>query len=211
VIAPALSLLLLAVGQAPATPRVELTSRGIVVATLPTVLADEPVRKHLATGLTTTLVVEVELEGDTGGPRRGAAQVAVRWDLWDEKFLLTLADRDGERHVELQGEEALRTWWSAARLQVLPVPLRSPRPLLATVRLTVLPFSRAEEEDTRSWFLRSLQRTDAREPAPAVSGEPKEQARTGLSEVYNALMATSIGRRSLLTYDWEVPVSETSP
>ena len=209
-IAPVLSLVLLATVEVGAGPRVELREGTVVVRALPPVLAHEAVRKHLVTGLTTTLVVEVDLRTGRGRRFTGVAHIGVRWDLWEEKFLLSVKAFDGESTLEVGGEAALDSWWSVTSLTVLGPPAVLGVPLRATVRLTILPFSHAEEEDTRSWFLRSLQR-DSRGAAAAAPGDPSVKERTGLSEVYDALMATSIGRRSLLTFTWEVPVVEGSP
>jgi hypothetical protein len=216
---PALVLVLLAAPKPVAAPRVEIGHEVAVVAALPPVLGDEAVHRHLGSGLTTTLVLEVEIRGGSVGTLAGGAQVGVRWDLWDEKYLLTVTDLEGEKRFDLQGEESLLAWWSAATFAVAPAPRERTGPARASLRLTVLPFSRAEEEDTRAWFLRSLQRGGAEEPAPVESFRPtttepvrlSSGRQTGLSQVFNAAIATSIGRRSLLTYTWEVPVTGAGP
>jgi len=73
------------------TPRLEAGSGSRLVLTgLPPILADEEVKEHLTTGLTTTLQFRVG-----GNKLAGGARVEIRYDLWDEVFLVKAGGIDG--------------------------------------------------------------------------------------------------------------------
>jgi len=105
--------------------------------------------------------------------------------------------------------DELSAWWRALGLVFYPVAtgLRVP-PAQAKVDLLVLPFSQAEQRDAQDWLLRSFR-------APGGSGEEESagpgQSTSGgpLRAFYGALLAASIGQRSLIKYSWTVTVTES--
>ena len=76
----------------------------------------------------------------------------------------------------------------------------------------MLPFSQAEQRDAQEWLLRSF-RADSppATPAPPVAipsraGGGRAPATAPVREFYGAMLAASIGRRSLTSWSWTVPV-----
>lgn len=167
---------------------------GVVLTRLPSVLSHEEIRGHLGTGLTTTLAFEVRVPGSKA---RGGARIDVRYELWDEVWLVTRADTSGRtQRASFPSFERLEAWWRDLRLEVLRA---SGSDDLAEVRLRVIPFSQSEQLDAQRWFSRSL----AEQPsgsAGAVSGILEEPS----GDLFNLLLATSIRRPALLEFEWKV-------
>lgn len=192
-----LAVLLLAGPAAAAGPALERSAEAVTLTRLPPLLRSNEVRRHLETGLTTTLAFEIRLTG--GGRVRGGARIDIRYELWDEIWLVTRADTLGRtQRARFPSFEQLETWWRDLRLDVLPA--RTPAGP-AEVRLRVIPFSQSEQLDAQRWFSRSLA-TESADSAGAVSGLLEEPS----GDLFNLLLATSIGRPALQEYEWKLAV-----
>jgi hypothetical protein len=186
-------------------PALEAAREGITLSRLPLILGEEEVRKQLGTGLTTSFAFEAATRGAGGGKIKGAARVDVRYDLWDEVYIVTRIDASGHAaRVTLPSFERLAEWWREARL----VLIRGPAAEAASVdvRLRVIPFSQAEQLETQRWFSQALS-AEKSGSAGAVSDAVEDQPES-FSQVINLLMATSIGRPSLLEYAWKLSVPQ---
>lgn len=160
-------------------------ARAEVLASLPLRVIQAPgVQKRLAGGLTTIFLVVAR----DGGRIAGASRIEVRYDLWDEVYLVKKIDFD--RKIEQQriaSRDALERWWRAAPLRLGTVPAG------ADVELTVLPFSSAEQDDAREWLSKS-------------GGVTSPSAGRGASNtLVDALIGTTIYARPILTYRWKLP------
>jgi hypothetical protein len=198
----ALSLLALPLEAAQA-PVLEVTREGFVLTRLPPVLAEPEVRKQLGTGLTTSFVFQATTKGG-GAKTRGAARVDVRYELWDEVYLVSRIDASGRaQRTTFPSFERLSEWWRDSRLVVLRPPA-STAARNVEVRLRVIPFSQAEQLDAQRWFSQALSAErsgTASDLAEAVENQPES-----FSQVLNLLMATSIGRPALLEYEWKLAI-----
>lgn len=184
-----------------ASPALERVSGdGIVLTQLPPVLRQKEIRQHLETGLTTTLAFEVRAD-----KARGGARIDIRYELWEEVWLVTRADTSGRtQRARFPSFEQLETWWRDLRLDVLPARADDDE---AEVRLRIIPFSQSEQLDAQRWFSRSL----ATKPpnggsgaAGAVSGVLSEPS----GDLFNLLLATSIGRPALIEFEWNLKIPE---
>lgn len=185
-------------------PAVEVVREGLVLTRLPPILAEEEVKKQLGTGLTTSFLFEVKTQSDAGRSK-GGARVDVRFDLWDEVYIVTRIDATGRAvRTTLPSFERLGEWWRETRLVVVRPPaaatVRS-----VEVRLSVIPFSQAEQLDAQRWFSQSLS-AEKTGSAGAVSDAVEDQPES-FSQVLNLLMATSIGRAPLLEIQWNVAIA----
>jgi hypothetical protein len=196
-------------------PEVVFSRGALSLRRLPAVLSESTVARHLDTGLTTSLVFAVDAGRVEGRPVKGEAQARIRYDLWDERYLFERRDgqRDSPATATLARGELLG-WWRSLTLVVLPAArgLRAP-PTRAKVELLVLPFSQAEQRDAQDWLLRSFRSPDLPRQ-PLGSGQPSPEGapdRAPLRDLYGAMLAASIGQRSLITYSWTVAVSTESP
>ena len=177
-------------------PALERSAEGVALTRLPPLLRNGEVRRHLGTGLTTTLAFEVRLGG---GRKRGGARIDIRYELWDEIWLVTRADTLGRtQRARFPSFEQLESWWRDLKLEVLPA-RTSPGP--AEVRLRVIPFSQSEQLDAQRWFSRSLA-AEPSDSAGAVTGLLEEPS----GDLFNLLLATSIGRPALLEFEWKLSV-----
>ena len=202
----ALLLLLLAAAPLGAVqaPAIEGAREGVVLSRLPPIFGEEEVRKQLGTGLTTSFAFEASGRNTAGSKIKGAARVDVRYDLWDEIYIVTRIDATGRAaRVTLPSFERLAEWWRDARFVLVRGPAAAG---LASVEvaLRVIPFSQAEQLDTQRWFSQALS-AEKSGSAGAVSEAVEDQPES-FGQVINLLMATSIGRPALLEYSWRLPL-----
>jgi hypothetical protein len=185
-------------------PAIEAAREGLTLSRLPAVLAEGEVRKQLATGLTTSFVFETTARDASGVKTKGGARIDVRYELWDEVYIVTRIDAAGRaQKTALPSFEKLAEWWREARLLVIRPPAAgSARG--AEVHLRVIPFSQAEQLDAQRWFSQALS-AEKSGSAGAVSEAVEDQPES-FGQVINLLMATSIGRPALLEYSWRLPV-----
>lgn len=206
--APLLAVLLALAGglgagrlEAVPPPAVEAARDSLMLTHLPPILGDEEVRKQLATGLTTSFVFTADGRSAAGAKVTGAARVDVRYDLWDEVYLVTRIDASGHAaRVTLPSFERLAEWWREERLVVCRGAAAAGLAAV-NVQLRLIPFSQAEQLDTQRWFSQALS-GEKSGSAGAVSDAVEDQPES-FSQVINLLMSTSIGRPALLEYEWK--------
>jgi hypothetical protein len=189
----------------PEAPAAEVRERVLTLSALPPVLVRPEVRPHLSTGLTTTLLVEVSAIDGAGRRAKGGGKVDVRYELWDEVFLVSATGIDGRvRKETLPSFDRLLTWWRGLDLPVVAAdplaPLARTGGWKVEVRLSVIPFSQSEQRATQRWLADSIEHRERGDtPAPAGRTEP-------LTGTLDALLATSIKRQRLVSYDWTLVV-----
>ncbi|MFP5286819.1 MAG: hypothetical protein ACLGI9_13850, partial [Thermoanaerobaculia bacterium] len=149
-----LAFLLAARLDAVQAPAVETAREGVVLTRLPSLLNDKEVRKHLGTGLTTSFVFEARALG-TSVPVKGGARVDIRYELWDEVYIVSRVDANGRAaRTTFPSFRHLDEWWRDARLAVLRSPLQASSRI--EIRLRVIPFSQTEQLETQRWFSQAL-------------------------------------------------------
>jgi hypothetical protein len=183
----ALLLVLAAAGaRAQQRPSFTVQAGGVVAATLPlSVLQDTGVRKQLASGLTTTFL----LVARPRDARLTAARLEIRYDLWDEVWLVRRIEFDGKSERQrIASQDALEKWWRA------PVRILSTNAarLALQVDLTVLPFSAAEEEDAREWITKS--------GGVGTAGG-------GAGALVDILIGTTLSAKPITSYRWHVDLT----
>lgn len=194
----ALGLLMLLAAQVGALqgPAVEASAEGLVITRLPPVLTVQEVREQLGTGLTTSFLFEARAEGPQG-KTRGGARVDVRYELWDEVYIVSRVDASGRvARTVFPSFERLGEWWRDARLAVIRPPAAASAKSVE-VRLRVIPFSQAEQLETQRWFSQALS-AEKSGSAGAVSENPS------FSQMLNLLITSSIGRAPLLDEEWNL-------
>ena len=194
--------LLAAAAMAAATesePRVALDATGrLVVSGLPPLLTEPAVKRHLDSGLTTSLVFQ---GGPQGAPKSGAARIDVRYELWDEVYLVTVIDGTGEvENSRHESAEKLAEWWSEVEIVVASVAGGNRPAGQARVSLAVVPFSQAELVDTQRWLAESI-----------GQARGSRGGRNGTSGAVGVLIATSMQRRAVRTFVWNVPIERARP
>ena len=158
--------------------------------TLPAdLIAHKDVRRQLTSGLTTTFAVVATAEE---AKRTGGIRIDVRYEPWDEVFFVTTRTAGSAPKTQrLASIAQLESWWRET-----PLPLLPHANGIASVQLTVevLPFSVEEQQETQRWLTRSLG-----ESRPLSEG-------TGDTSVVDVLFGTSIKRRPILRYKWQLQV-----
>jgi hypothetical protein len=149
-------------------------------------LLDEPeIAKQLRGGLTTTFtLVARQRDSDL----RGAARIEIRFDLWDEVWIVRRIEVDGkDERQRIASRDALEKWW-ASPLRVFAAAADR---VALDLTLTVLPFSAAEGEDARQWIAKS----------GGVAGAG------GASPLVTALIGTTLGAKPIRSYRWQAEVA----
>lgn len=220
-----LALGLLAAGAARAAqgPAFRFDRAGLlVVADLPQILPRPEVKPHLSTGLTTSFILRVTAVDGAGRKLSGAGQVDIRYEPWDEVYLTRRIGADRQvRKETVASYEGLLTWWRGLEVPVLASGASGVvgGPSLAAwdvrVEVEVIPFSRSEQRQAQRWISDSLE--GAGRP-PAGDRDRDDRASVaedaGLDGVLDLLLATSIKRRSLVSYSWKAayrPAAERRP
>jgi len=182
-----LSLLMLPAAMGAETrPAFAAQSGRVVAVVLPAaLLSDRDVRRQLGSGLTTTFQLAAK---QRDADRRGVARIEIRFDLWDEVWLVRRIEFDGkEERQRLASRDALEKWWSA--------PLRlfaaAADRVALTVTLTVLPFSAAEGEDARQW----------------ISKSGGVAATEGGSPLVAALIGTTLSAKPIRSWRWQTELA----
>lgn len=204
-----------AVLEAAETPRIELDQdRRLVLTSLPPILAEEGVKEHLTTGLTTSIYFRPDGKSLGAGAKStplGGARVDVRYDLWDEVFHTTAAGH-GERiqRTEASSFTDLLAWWQDLRLVLLEGDrLEQPWPRRLKITADVVPFSAAEQDDARRWLSESIE--EGRRSGTAEVGRSGDPSTETLSRTFDLLLATSIRRRALASFPWTVTLPSQTP
>lgn len=182
-----LSLLAALDAAAQQRPSFTVAAGGVLAATLPlSVLQEKSVKKQLGSGLTTTFLVIARQREPV---RVSGARIEVRYDLWDEVWLVRRVEFDGRSERQrFTTAEALEKWW---RMPVRLLSSNADRVAL-TIDLNVLPFSAAEEEDARQWITKSG-------GVGTASG--------GSGGIVDALIGTTISAKPITSYRWNVDLA----
>ncbi len=181
-----------------AQPRLVIDGSGrLRLSDLPPVLDDKDVKRHLKSGLTTSLVFEARLQGPM---KDGAARVDVRFELWDEVYLVTVIDGEGRLEKSQHGTlEALSEWWSDVEIVLsMPAAEAGRFGFQAKVSLAVVPFSQTELDDTQRWLTESMAQ---------AQGGSRAGGEGGASRAVGALIATSMQRRAVRSMTWSLPIA----
>ena len=174
-------------------PSATISQAGAVTLTLPaTMLHSKEVKKHMTSGLTTAFVILV-----TCGEAKGGARVSVRYELWDETYLVTALDATGrEKKLTFASPEKLEEWWATSGLSVIRGEAKSPR---LNVTVKVLPFSAREQAETQRWLSRVFTSMQSVKDAPV-----DKRSDPGAAKILDVIVSTSIQRRPILEYQWTV-------
>ena len=174
--------LLAGTARAEVRPVFTMASGTVNVALPASYLQNATVRKQLSSGLTTVIVI---LAKPTGSASTGGARFEIRYDLWDEVWLVKRTEFDGRTdHQRIGNFDALLQWWhNPARIFAT-----SDAHIALNVELRILPFSAAEEQDARDWISKS-----GGVATPSAAGT-----------FVQTLIATTITARPIVMYRWNV-------
>jgi hypothetical protein len=179
--------LMLALPASAQTPGFIAQPGRIAAVVLPAaVLSDGEVHHQLASGLTTTFLLTARQRGVDAS---GAAHIEIRFDLWDEVWLVRRIEFDGkEERQRITSQRLLDQWWSTPVRFFAAAADR----VTLTVTLTVLPFSVAEGKDAREWMAKS---------AGVSAAEPRS------SPFVTALIGTTLNAKPIRSYRWTANIS----
>ena len=172
-----------AVARAETRPAFTAMPGGVVAMSLsPSLLQEQAIRKQLASGLTTVVVI---IARESGTKAAAGARFEIRYDLWDEVWIVQKTEFDlRKERRRLASFDALLQWWHNPTRIFSSTASRA----TLTIELRVLPFSAAEEEDAREWLSKS-----GGIASPAAAGS-----------FVQTLIATTITARPITTYRWNV-------
>ncbi len=208
-----LGLVALAAGlRASDAPALRVSRDGGHLILLPpsSMLDNTDVKPRLTTGLTTSFSFAVTLRDGAGRVAKGGGRIDVRYELWDEVFLVRGVGIDGRSFsASLPSFERLVAWWQAQEVPVVAVRAANRvRPWSIKVQARVIPFSQSEQKDAQRWLSDSV-----RQQAAVDSGSSAADSERSTG-VLDLLVGTSIQRRALVGYDWNLsflPERRTEP
>ena len=151
-------------------PAATLSGDHVLIALPDGVLKDGKVKSRLESALTTTFIMRTSAGG--------AARIEIRYDLWDEVYLVRRNNGAQQRIAK----KDLDPWWRT--------PLDGGRAGASgriDVELIVLPFSAAEESDARQWLSKS-----------GGAGTPS----TNPSSIVDVLIGTTLSARPVVSFRW---------
>ena len=190
-----LFLLFIQPSEDPPRPILTKGDRGLFVVLPESILQDPEVSEQLASGLTNTFRILVG--GSSPRDPLGGTRIEIRYELWDEVFLIRVLEGDGNQFPHrVESPEALRAWWTQKRFLLIPREIPTGlSPLSLT--LEFIPFSRSEQDSAREWLSKSTTRTPTRIDEGAA-------AQAQVTSIFKTIMATSIKRKPLLRYRWRL-------
>ena len=170
---------------------------------LPTAILDEDeVVAQLNSGLTSTFQIQVFSRDKEGKALEGGARIEIRYELWDEVYMIRTSEVDGsQNYFKVGNREGLAAWWRTQPLLILLSDSMNPAEPVRLV-LEFIPFSQTEQNNAREWLTESTggSVSDRR----AIPDEPLPQGQ-GRARIFSVIMATSIKRKVLLRYRWKLP------
>lgn len=191
-------------------PTLRRTDAGDLHLALPAeLLTDHELVAQLESGLTTSLVVRVEARDPLRRQVVGVAHLDVRFELWDEEFLLRGFGADGRQlgpaARRVAGRAELARLLPTLELTVLAGAGLDPRaPWTLEIALELVPFSLAEQRDAQRWFSDTV--ASQRGSATEVGGEGGNSG-SGLGRLVDLVMATSLDRRAVRRFAWTSTVA----
>ncbi len=168
-------------------------------------LEDASVRKKLYSGLTTTFELESRYS-QTDDAHYAVLQ--VRYEIWEEVFVISRVDADGQvgrfRFADLAQTAA---WLTEDPLRIAPTPQSTGRTGPGgrlTCRVRLIPFSQSEGRLAEDWFAKVLRVPDA--VTTGQSDASRERALDDSSDgggIFEVLMSKSIRRKSIRSVRWQ--------
>ena len=193
-----------------AAPRMVIVEEGgLALTDLPEILGHDEVNPLLKKGLTTTFLFRVDLLGRPTSKDAGGARIEIRYELWDEVYLVRLLEIDGDVHIlKIANDQELESWWRLVHFDVISKEkFAESDNSRARVRLDVVPFSQAEQTDTQEWFAQSVSSAElARSEGVSTPISGSEKSGSG---VFSVLIATSIRSRPLTSFTWVLDTPST--
>jgi hypothetical protein len=176
---------IVAYGQQP-RPAFSIQPGGVVAASLPVAMLGDPdIRTQLGSGLTTTFLI-VARNRNTAAVT--GARLELRYDLWDEVWLVRKIEFDGRSERQrIASRELLEKWWRTP-LRLL---VSTAEAVTLQIDVDVLPFSAAEKEDARQWISKS--------GGVGTGG--------GSAGIVDALIGTTIDAKPITTFHWNVELA----
>ena len=194
-------------GEPIPAPRLQLNADDVlVVLSLPDVLSREEVTPHLASGLTTSFVLEASVKDSRGKVTRGTGRIEIRYELWDEAYLVRSLGPSGvEAYDPLPSFDALRKAWQELRVPVAVAGSldRTATPWTVEVALSIVPFSQAEQRDAQRWLTSAMSAPPVAR-LPPVGDLPGDASEGESSSAFDVFLSAGIQRQSLVRYDWTV-------
>ncbi len=189
-----LSLFLLIGDQSPA--RLAHGDRGLKVSLPQWILEDEEVLEQFKSGLTNTFRITAEFRTQAGTALKSAARLEIRYELWDEVFLIDVLEGDG-KHSEHQVKDinTFRQWWKNSAFIIHPKP-KTELASSVVIILDFIPFSRSEQDHARAWL------TDSAKNNVRSGREQSSQ----VTSIFQTIMATSIQSKPLWSHRWQLTI-----
>ena len=191
----------------PGEGELSLSERGELVFQFPAGFFEEkPFQRRLFSGLTTTIVLELELSEGRSGPKETAfALMEIRYQVWEEVLLISLTEAHGRR----QDFQVAQVADLLVRLEKNPIRLSRPgqipasKKIQASVTCKVYPFSRGEIEAARKWISKVVNVPEGGARNPVNPAQRRSLGRdTQTDSIFEIILRPSLERRLERSYRW---------
>ena len=167
---------------------------------------EKPFQRRLFSGLTTTIVLELELSSDRSSPKETAfALMEIRYQVWEEVLWISLTEADGRR----QDFQVAQVADLLARLEKNPIRLSRPgqipasKSFQASVTCKVYPFSRGEIEEARKWISKVVNVPEGGARNPVNPAQRRSLGRDNRTDsIFEIILRPSLERRLERSYRW---------
>jgi len=164
-------------------------------------LDDPLVSKNLKSGLTTTVECLAEFSDSDQECPAGGASIFIRYELWDEVFLLEYWDHAGRhQQVQLDSVQAIQVWLLRTTFQLVKLKGSCWQDEAVRVTIKVLPFSQREQQRAQKWMSRTI-----------AAQQSKPGSNQSNKQVMDLIIGTSVKRPALLEFSWELEPMMGSP
>jgi len=157
-----------------------------------TFLDEKSVLKSLKSGLTTTIEFQIIVNLTNGKTLQGGSKIFIRYELWDEKYLVEWVDSMGHHHSDFSTLNEIKTWFADQNFSMFSFHEKSTIKH-ALVLLKVLPFSQHEQQQAKKWMSRTIS-----------SQQNKPGNNQSNRQVMDMIIGTSVKRPSLVDFSWDL-------
>ena len=189
-----------AAAETPAAPRAALVAHHLTVSLPADILRGREMQRQITGGLTTAFVTTIDDRSRSGSHLRGAVRIEIRYELWDENFLVVAIDMTGQKQTHtFETLDKLVAWWVSSQLRIADVEAAD-APASIHLKTEVVPFSAAEEADAQRWLMHSISATGAQQSQQSHADAPG-------NGILDMIIGTGVHRKPLQSWRWVVPVS----
>lgn len=174
-------------------PELKIEESGLLRIGLPAELFNQPeTRRQLASGLTTTLLIEAEINTSKRDTVTGRARLDIRYEPWDEVFYIHIwHGHDRMEQLTQKDLPSLLAWLSTPRIGLCQLDLSDHTARSLNITLDLVPFSQREQHKAQQWFSKTVNNQNPRD----------------IGRMLDVVFAASIKRKATSSHRWRLDLT----